>query len=191
MEIQIENAQKHQAQVIARLIMQAMNSECCMNFMGEGHTLEEFERMMTELVLRDDSQYSHKNTIVALDGNGGFAGMCVSYDGARLHELRKAFTDTMKTEFNRDLTSMDDETAKGELYIDSIAVNECYRGNGIATRLLKETIKKARRMGLKATGLLVDKGNPKAERLYHRMGFEYVNDTTWGGHEMRHLQYKI
>ena len=29
-------------------------------------------------------------------------------------------------------------------------------------------------------GLLVDKGNPKAERLYTSLGFIYRNDTTWG-----------
>ena len=36
--------------------------------------------------------------------------------------------------------------------------------------------------------LLVDKGNPKAERLYRSIGFEYVEDAMWGGHEMRRLR---
>ena len=40
-------------------------------------------------------------------------------------------------------------------------------------------------------GLLVDKGNPKAERLYADMGFEYVNDAVWGGHSMKHLRYPL
>lgn len=190
MEIQIESAQKHHALTIARLIMQAMNHDCCHNFMGSGYTLDDFERVMTSLVLRDDSQYSYLNTMVALDGNGSFAGMCVSYDGARLHELRKAFVSAMRQNFNRDFSAMADETSAGELYIDSIAVNEVYRGNGVATKLLRAAIKKAQALRLPATGLLVDKGNPKAEKLYRRIGFEYVSDSTWGGHEMRHLQYK-
>ena len=46
-------------------------------------------------------------------------------------------------------------------------------------------------LGLPAVGLLCDKGNPKAERLYTKVGFQYVNDTTWGGHAMKHLQYKL
>ena len=39
--------------------------------------------------------------------------------------------------------------------------------------------------------LLVDKGNPNAERLYRSVGFEYCNDAMWGGHEMRHLRCPI
>ena len=57
--------------------------------------------------------------------------------------------------------------------------------------LLKAVIEKGREMGLPAVGLLVDKGNPKAERLYADMGFEYVNDAVWGGHSMKHLQYPL
>ena len=36
--------------------------------------------------------------------------------------------------------------------------------------------------------LLVDKGNPTAERLYTSLGFEYCDDAMWGGHEMKHLK---
>lgn len=188
MEIHLVSAQKHHALAIARLIMQAMNYECCKNFMGPGHTLDEFERMMNMLVLREDSQYSYRNTMVALSNNGGFVGMCVSYDGAHLHELRKAFIDSMKEFFNRDMSQMKDETGPGELYLDSIAVDESFRGNGIATRLIKAQISKARAMKLPATGLLVDKGNPKAERLYTKLGFKTVGEAWWGGHEMKHMQ---
>ena len=72
-----------------------------------------------------------------------------------------------------------------------LPVPESCRGKGVATLLLKATIEKARDMGLPAVGLLVDTGNPKAEKLYSRLGFEYVGDNTWGGHPMKHLQYAI
>ena len=117
--------------------------------------------------------------------------MCVSYDGGRLHELRKAFVDAAKENFGRDFSGMPDETSSGELYIDSIAVLEDCRGRGIATLLLNAVIDKARAMKLPAVGLLVDKGNPKAEKLYGRVGFKYVEDSMWGGHEMKHLQYRL
>lgn len=146
---------------------------------------------MTELVLSENSQYSYKNTIVAIDDDGGLCGMCVSYDGGQLHSLRKAFIKAMKDNFGRDFSDIADETGPGELYIDSIAVPENCRGKGVATVLLNAVVNKARSMGLPAVGLLVDKNNPKAEKLYGRVGFRFVNDDTWGGHPMKHLQYVI
>ena len=54
--MEIQAAQKHQSLSIARLIMQAMNYDCCRYFAGPDHTLDDFERVMTELVLSDNSQ---------------------------------------------------------------------------------------------------------------------------------------
>lgn len=189
--IEIQAAQEHQALSIARLIMLAMNYECCRYFTGPEHTLDDFERVMTDLVLSENSQYSYLNTVVAIDDDGKLCGMCVSYDGARLHELRAEFIKAARKSFGRDLTGMEDETGPGELYIDSIAVFESCRGKGVATALLNAVIDKAKGLGIPAVGLLVDKGNPKAEKLYSRVGFKYVGDNVWGGHPMKHLQYTL
>ncbi len=189
--MEIQTAQDFQALSIARLIMQAMNYDCCRYFTGPDHTLDDFERVMTSLVLSENSQYSYRNTLVAIDEDGRLCGICVSYDGGKLHELRKAFVDAANENFGRDFSSMPDETSEGELYIDSIAVPESCRGRGIATQLLNATVEKAKTLGLSAVGLLVDTGNPKAEKLYERVGFRYVGDNSWGGHTMKHLQYAV
>lgn len=189
--MKIVPASIEQAESIASLIMLAMNHECCQNFAEPSHTLEDFHRMMIALVRRDDSQYSYRNAMVALDdnttdGHPVVAGVIVGYDGADLHRLRETFLQAAKEFLEQDFRGMDDETQAGEYYIDSLAVNESYRHQGLATLLLKKLIdQKGQRQPV---GLLVDKGNPGAERLYRSLGFEYVNDATWGGHEMRHLQ---
>lgn len=187
----IRNAEKKQACDIARLIMTAMTDECCLHFVGRGQTLDDYYRTMTRLVERDDTQYSYRNTIVATDNNGTVTGICVSYDGALLRQLRAPFIEAAKTDFGRDFSGMEDETQAGELYIDSLAVKPEHRGQGIASALLRATIEKARQMKLPATGLLVDCGNPNAERLYRSLGFEYINDATWGGHPMKHMQVRF
>ena len=143
--IEIREATKEQAADIAQLIMTAMTDDCCLYFCGEGYGLEDFRRMMAMLVQREDSQYSYRNTLVAM------------------------------------------ETQAGELYLDSLAVLSEYRHNGIAKALLLATKERANRLGLPIVGLLVDKGNPKAESLYTSVGFRYVNDSRWGGHSMKHL----
>lgn len=175
---------------IASLIMEAMNHECCQNFAGPQHTLADFHRMMTKLVEMEDSQYSYRNTLVAQVANGILAGICVAYDGAKLHALRRRFFEAAETAFGIDYRGMADETEEGEFYIDSLAVSGDFRGKGIATELLRAAIARGKKLGIPATGLLVDKGNPRAEALYTRVGFHYVNDATWGGHPMKHLQYK-
>ena len=182
----ITSATQAHAPAIARLVMMAMTDECCLNLAGEGRTLADFARVMNRLTAATCTQYSYENTLVALTADGDVAGAIVSYDGARLHILRRAFIDGMRRELGIDHTAMADETGPGEWYLDSLAVFPQYRGQGLAHLLLDAAVQRARRAGLPAT-LLVDKGNPKAERLYRSVGFAYAADAVWGGHEMRRL----
>ena len=189
--IQIEKAKKEDAPLIAPMVMEAMNLECCQWFAGPNHTLDDFERLMTRLITMENSQYSYCNTLVAVEyGEGGLrtlVGCCISYDGARLHLLRKAFVAEAMATFGIDYSDMEDETTAGELYIDSLCVCAQYRGRGIASQLLEATVEKGRKLGL-PVGLLVDNGNPKAERLYARLGFEVMGVASWGGHKMRRMR---
>ena len=184
--IEIQEATKSQAADIARLIMIAMTDDCCLYFCGNGYGLDDFRKMMTMLVEREDSQYSYRNTLVAMDGNK-VVGISVSYDGGRLHELRRAFIKAAMEYIGKDHSGMDDETQAGELYLDSLAVLPEYRCQGIARKLLLATKKRANCLGLPCVGLLVDKDNPVGEALYTSVGFQYVNDNQWGGHPMKHL----
>ena len=185
-KIKIQEATEAQASDIAKLIMMAMTDDCCLHFCGEGHGLDDFRRMMTSLVERTDTQYSYRNTLVAMEGQK-VTGIAVSYDGGRLHQLRQAFIQAARKYIGKDHSGMDDETRAGELYLDSLAVLPEYRRQGIAQRLLKATKEKADAMGLPCVGLLVDQGNPAGEALYASAGFRYANDSHWGGHPMKHL----
>jgi len=184
--IEITKGSKAQAGEIAQLIMMAMTDECCLHFCGEGYGLEDFFQMMTDLVAREDSQYSYQNSLVAVD-NGCVVGISVSYDGGRLHGLRMAFIEAAKKYLGKDHSGMDDETQAGELYLDSLAVLTAYRRQGVARALLNATKARAAALGLPVVGLLVDKGNPAGEALYASVGFRYQNDSQWGGHAMKHL----
>ena len=171
-----------------------MTDECCRHFYGENHSADEFLQLITRLASVRDTQYSYENTICATDGNAPdsrIVGISVSYDGGRLVELRKAFLDAALSAFGIDHSGMSNETEAGELYLDSLAVLPEYRGRGIAKMLLKATAEKARRLGCGPLGLLVDEGNPRAERLYTAVGFKHVGNNSWGGHAMKHLQLSI
>lgn len=191
MKIDIKPAMPDMASHIASLIMEAMNADCCQNLAGPHHNLADFHRVITRLVEMEDTQYSYQNTLVGFTTSGILAGIVVAYDGAELKRLRKAFISQAIVEFGVDYSAMDAETSEGEFYIDSLAVSSNFRGKKIATRLLEAAIERARQLGHSKVGLLVDKGNLHAERLYARLGFQYVNDAIWGGHAMKHLQLVI
>lgn len=179
------------ADEMAWLIMEAMNHDCCRWFMGEGHTLAEFHTMMTDLVKIGNSLYSYKNVIMAVDTDKSspvLAGMCLCYDGSKAQHLRLSFENEMLKRFRKDYSQLPYETQKGEFYIDTLCVKAEYRGRGIATTLLKKAIQKGESLSLPAT-LLVDEGNPQAEKLYHRVGFKFHSHDLWGGHRMKRLIY--
>ena len=189
--MRISKARPSQANVIAKLIMEAMNYDCCRYFLGEGNTLKDFEDMMTYLVGRTDTQYSYLNTIVALNDNDEVIGICVSYDGADLLRLRKPFEEEEMKRFGMDFSQMQPESSAGEMYFDTLCVDSRYRHQGIASSLIIASIGKALTLDFPAVGLLVDFGNPNAERLYTATGFKFADETEWGGHKMRHLQYRL
>jgi len=182
---QIKKATKNLAPEIADLIMMAMTDECCLYFCGEGYGLDDFRKMMISLVEVEVSQYSYKNTFVAMV-LGKVVGISVCYDGSRLRKLRRAFITAAKDYIGKDHTGIDDETQAGELYLDSLAVLPEYRRLGIAKKLVMTAKKRADRMRLRL-GLLVDKDNPEGEAFYTHVGFQYEGDSQWGGHEMKHL----
>ena len=169
--IQIRNARPDEATPIASLIIQAMQEECCRYFCGNDCSMDDYLQLMAEMVRRDDTQYSYRNTLCAVNADD-------------------RTVEALLSRYGRDMSHIDDETEAGELYLDSLAVSPDYQGKGIATRLLQAAADKAAAMGIGAVGLLVDDNNPKAEKLYHRCGFVTVGDNRWGGHAMRHLQKK-
>ncbi len=60
----------------------------------------------------------------------------------------------------------------GELYIDGVAVAPAVRGQGIGTRLLDEITVIAREEGMRWVRLEVVDTNPRAQRLYERVGYK-------------------
>ena len=88
MNITIREAEPRDAKQIARIITMAFHPDLCENMSGGNGTDVIFD-LMQRLALREDSQYSYRNTLVCeVDGN--VAGGACGYDGKDLKRLREA-----------------------------------------------------------------------------------------------------
>lgn len=86
---------------------------------------------------------------------------------------------------------VDPETLENEWYLDSISVDERFRGLGIGSKLLEALPEIAKRDGKSVIGLNVDKANSNAKKLYARKGFTDVAEIMISGHLYDHMQKKI
>jgi len=181
-------ARQQDAPFIGASVVDAIGEEIAANLAGENHTVGDVIDMFASLAGRDDTQYSYRNALVALDDEGEPVGVCVGYDGALLHELRRPFFEVVTERLGQHLEGVEDECEPNEFYLDTLAVLPAHRGKGIASQLLKAMIERAREAG-KPAGLLVDKINPRARRLYERVGFVQVGERPFVHVLMDHMQY--
>ena len=176
-EVGIRKAQPEDAGFIALVVAMALGG-------NEEHWLY---GVFKELAGRGHSQYSYRNVLIAHMG-GKPVGAIVGYDGARLRELREPIFELVRQNTGK-VIEIEDETAAGEFYIDSLAVLPEYRGCGVGRMLLCAMRDMAVEAGYERVGLIVDFENPRAERLYTSLGFSRVGEKSFLGHPMWHLQY--
>lgn len=180
-------AQREDAAQIAPIMLLAME-EIVYYFIGEEHK-DKAIALLTLFIERTDNQYSYKHIMVA-EEEGQLLGQICLYDGAHLEELRQPVLDFLAENYKINLPTAEKETQAGEIYLDTIAVSPQAQGKGIGKMLLGSAIKEYVEKQGKVLGLLVDRANPAAKKLYLNMGFELVKPVTIFQKEMEHLQYR-
>lgn len=183
----IRKAISSDAPVIAEYLFKAME-EIIYHYAGRGK-VEESKMLLAKLAAQPANQYSYEFTFVA-ELEGAIVGSANIYDGAWLYGLREPVKALIEATSGRSF-SADDETGHGEWYLDCIAVSSALQGRGVGSALLDFLIDIYVRKRNETIGLLVDKGNPDAKRLYLRKGFKVVGEKAFGGKQMEHLQVNL
>ncbi len=88
---------------------------------------------------------------------GSVVGSVIAYDGAQLHALRAPVLALIRSSYGIDIV-LEDETAAGELYIDTLSVLPTAQGRGIGSKLVRHLCE----VSSQPIGLLVDVNNPEA-----------------------------
>lgn len=181
-DIKIRRARLEDAEVIATAVAMAIGDEKALyDYCGE-----DYLAILTEIASTEGTQYSYTNAFIAMV-NAEVAGVVLGYDGACLEPLRAGTFDIIHRRIGRTPT-IPNETEAGEFYLDSIAVLPQYRGQGVGRALLNAIAEDAFVQGHERVGLIVDFGNPQAEKLYTAVGFSRVGTRLLFGHQMWHLQ---
>ncbi|MCM1163916.1 MAG: GNAT family N-acetyltransferase [Muribaculaceae bacterium] len=185
----IRPATEADALLIAQSIVAAVGDEITNSLAAPSHTREDVIALFESLAKEENTQYSYTNTLVVEDEEGEACGVAIAYDGARLYELRPQFFKALKEQIGHDYTAMQDECTPDEFYLDTLAVVPHRRGRGYAQALIEATAMRAREAG-KPLGLLVEKENHKARRLYEKCGFRFFDERPFAFIMMEHLRLK-
>ncbi|WP_410221433.1 GNAT family N-acetyltransferase [Pedobacter sp.] len=172
------------AEAIVNCVLLAME-EVIYQFIGENNQ-DKAKQFLIEMVKQKGNQYSYENCWVAQENNK-IIGAAIIYEGTKLTALREPVIQHIQLMFNRKFVP-EDETQKGEFYIDCIGVNSDQQGRGIGTELLQFLINRYVKDQQQTLGLLVDKNNPQAKKLYLKLGFKIRGEKKLTGKSMEHLQ---
>lgn len=184
--IKIRKANREDSAAIATHLLLAMEDIVC-EFIGQKDP-NKARDFLIHFIHQEQNQYSYQNCFVAEDNDQIIAAVNI-YDGSQLNQLRLPISQYIKSQFMTDFNP-EDETQSGEYYIDSLGVNPNQQGKGIGATMLKFLINYYVTQKRQTIGLLVDEENPKAKKLYLKLGFKSVGGKILVGKRMDHLQIK-
>lgn len=182
----IRKATLNDADFIATYLLLAMES-IIYKFISKDD-YEEARRFLLHFVGQEQNQYSYQNCIVAEIDDTIVAALNY-YEGQLLYELREPVLTYVRDQYNPHFNP-EPETQPGEYYIDSFGVEPTMQGKGIGAQLLQHLIDHYVIEQHQTLGLLVDEENPKAKKLYLKLGFTPVGTKTLVGQHLEHLQLK-
>lgn len=183
--IHIRKASSADAGAIAPIMLAAME-EIVYYLIGE-QDRQKAIAFLEHHIAQTGNQYSYEHIFVA-EEEGNIIGEICLYPGSSLEQLRAPVLAYLHTHYQRDLP-LAAETQEGEIYIDTIAVSAETRGKGLGKMLLLYVIDLFVHRYHEVLGLLVEKENPKAKKLYLNMGFKPVGQVNLFEKELEHLQY--
>lgn len=183
----IREARVNDAPEIAKLIILAMD-DLAAKFVGTDDPYDAVP-LFEKFAASPANQYSYENILVYED-QGVVGGMISAYDGAQLEALRAPFLAYLETAYGFK-HNPEDETEPGEYYIDCVSVSPDKQGKGIGKELIKAMIVHAENHEQYTLGLLVNKENPQARKLYENLGFKIAEEKDFMGGRYFHMQYKV
>jgi len=182
----IKNAQKQDAKICIKLLNLAME-DIAYKLSGYDDPVKSDE-ILEKFFKSETNRLSYKNVYVYKRDDVIIAAMC-AYFGGDAWQFDREISQHLKA-LGKD-TEVEKECFDDEFYIDSIAVDEKFRGQGFAKELILHSFAKAKELGHKKVSLIVDVNKPKVRKFYESLGFKFNTKKIINLHEYDHMIKEI
>ena len=182
----IKNAQKQDAKICIKLLNLAME-DIAYKLSGYDDPVRSDE-ILEKFFKSETNRLSYKNVYVYKCDDVIIAAMC-AYFGGDAWQLDREISQHLKA-LGKD-GQVEKECFDDEFYIDSIAVDEKFRGQGLAKELILHSFVKAKELGHKKVSLIVDVNKPKVRKFYESLGFKFNTKKIINLHEYDHMIKEI
>ena len=182
----IKSAQKQDAKICIKLLNLAME-DIAYKLSGYDDPVKSDE-ILEKFFKSETNRLSYKNVYVYKRDEQIIAAMC-AYFGGDAAQLDSEISQHLKA-LGKD-AQIEKECFDDEFYIDSIAVDEKFRGQGLAKELILHSFAKAKELGHKKVSLIVDINKPKVRKFYESLGFKFNTKKIINLHEYDHMIKEI
>ena len=182
----IKNAQKQDAKICIKLLNLAME-DIAYKLSGYDDPVRSDE-ILEKFFKSETNRLSYKNVYVYKCDDVIIAAMC-AYFGGDAAQLDSEISQHLKA-LGKD-AQIEKECFDDEFYIDSIAVDEKFRRQGLAKELILHSFAKAKELGHKKVSLIVDVNKPKIRKFYESLGFKFNTKKIINLHEYDHMIKEI
>ena len=182
----IKNAQKQDAKICIKLLNLAME-DIAYKLSGYDDPVKSDE-ILEKFFQSEINRLSYKNVYVYKRDEQIIAAMC-AYFGGDAWQLDSEISQHLKA-LGKD-AQIEKECFDDEFYIDSIAVDEKFRRQGLAKELILHSFAKAKELGHKKVSLIVDVNKPKVRKFYESLGFKFNTKKIINLHEYDHMIKEI
>ena len=182
----IKNAQKQDAKICIKLLNLAME-DIAYKLSGYDDPAKSDE-ILEKFFKSETNRLSYKNVYVYKRDEQIIAAMC-AYFGGDAAQLDSEISQHLKA-LGKD-AQIEKECFDDEFYIDSIAVDEKFRRQGLAKELIMHSFVKAKELGYKKVSLIVDIKKPKVRKFYESLGFKFNTKKIINLHEYDHMIKEI
>lgn len=168
MDVTLWQAEPDDAEIIARVIRETSAGVVDYLLGGLSRVLSP-QRLLTPVIMETGHPLSHENVLLLRQGQT-LAGLLLAYP-ATAHGIPDILRKVVAAQKLDLLDGLLRVVEPESLYINTLWVNEAYRGSGVADDLIECALVAAADRGLGALCLHVWVENARAVRFYQRHGF--------------------